>query len=226
MYEKVVIVGVELLPVRPSDRSTGVGKLRVYSYTADGHSRDWEHWIAGISKGEAHAAKRREFMVDNMPTGTIYHLLGAAGIESEDYDALFQSVQAGNIDHSVAIERHMESRAMQICRAAGQATFDGTEKEIAKDIFGALIGRVVRIDWERRGQYGNLIPHAMNILPSRDNGKDTFGGVPIDEWVAKHDNRGWDRGMSQEDRLRREGMKLRATMVPSEKPIKKPGFLG
>lgn len=212
MYEKVIIVGVELIPRSPSGFSTSTGMLRVYSYTAEGNARNWDYYIAAISEGEKQADRRREFMIDSMPTGTIYHLLGAAGIMGNEYEDLYASIQSGNYDQSFAIERQMESRAMQICRAVGQATNGDTEYEIAQDVLNLLVGRIVRIDWEQRGRFGSLAPHALQVLPSRDNGSDVFGSRSKDEWIKLHrdEMRMWKRRTSDREQMMQLALQLKS----------------
>lgn len=187
MYEKVIIAGVEFRPKRSGGASSSSGEIVVYAYTADGKQRQWSYFISNVEPAvDREYAKPNPYAAKNQVVGSLGLLVGAAGIGDTDYNELFLSVMEGNIDRAMTAERRLESRAMQMARMAGRATIDGDENTIAADLEQLVVGRVVRADLYRDGNFTRLAPHPLCVLPSKDNGKPTFGGKTWAQWVEHH----------------------------------------
>lgn len=211
MYEEVLIVGIEYTPLPGSERSSASGRFTISFVTAGGERRTIGYFV-GFMKHPDHDKPPR-WALRRMPTGTLAHFLGAAGILPAEFDRLFLDLSGGHWDHAFQSERLLESRAMQVIRVAGTAD-ETNELAVSKDLLDQLVGRIVRADMVRSGRFWMLAPHPMAVLPSRNNGSDTFAGRPVREWLAgTHTQR---RNPATADRMEELRRQAELIMLPDD----------
>lgn len=179
MYERVVIVGVEFVREEGAG-DVARGRVRVQCVNEKGRSRSLVYELESRAEGwtGAHGPGYRA-------TGSMSRLLAAAGIQSDgEYDEMLAALAAGDLERAMRAEGRVESRVMEVLRAVA-GTPKEVEQDVAGDLVGLLVGRIIRIDWIQMGPFGRLAEQPANVLPSRGNGMRVFGGKPVAQLVAE-----------------------------------------
>lgn len=196
VYEKVLIVGVSLgrlVSSRPSF-------VRVHCYGRDGVYRSWS----------AFTVSREKLAAGHLFSDTLTPLIEAcSGRPSALLDlerCLREENEAGTLDAECRL------RDASVAMLEELATIrEGTEEQVSEQIGKVVVGHIVRIDWEQRGEFGRLAPHPLSILPSADDGATVFSGQPLEYWFDRY--RLWRSGRPMDARSARRAKQLGAQLL-------------
>lgn len=169
MYEKVLVVGVSVGRSRNGQKTY----IRVHTYGSDGTYRAWTNYTV----------PREKLNAGNLFSDTLAPLIEACSGSSCMLTDLQKHLLADDDLEVERIECRLRDASVALLEDIA-ASPQGTEEEISERLSAAVVGHIVRIDWEERGEYGRLAPHALAILPSKDDGAESFGGKPLSEWFT------------------------------------------
>lgn len=196
VYEKVLIVGVSL--GRLSGRRPSY--VRIHCYGRDGVYRSWS----------AFTVSREKLAAGHLFSDTLTPLIEACSGKPSALLDLERCLREDDEAGTRAAECRIRDASVALLEELATAR-EGTEEQVSELIGKAVVGHIVRIDWEQRGEFGRLAPHALSILPSRDDGSSEFSGQPLEYWFDRY--RQWRAGRPMDPRTARRSKQLGAQLL-------------
>lgn len=202
MYEKVLVVGVSL--GRLTNRRPSY--VRVHCYTVDGSYRSWSAFT--VSRDRLNAG----YLFSDTLTPLIEACSGSFCMLTD----LQKHLVEGHEHEAEEIECAFRQASIKLLEELATAP-EGSEEEVSAKLGEAVVGHIVRIDWEQRGEYGRLAPHALAILPSKEDGSRTFGGEQLDTWFERYDS--YRTGRPMDARTARRARQLGTQLLQMQKEM-------